>query len=116
MAPRRRRVRHDDGLRDPFPHDYPLQGDFLAQAKNRHTAIGKPIWWMALPSHGAIHGAGVFLITGSLTFGIAELIAHSIIDALKCEGRITYAQDQLLHVACKVAWLGPAIALQWGSA
>lgn len=86
--------------------DYPLQGDYLAQAKNRHTPAGaKGVWVHALASHAAIHGGFVGVITGSLSLGLAEAVAHALIDYAKCEGLINYHVDQALHVACKVAWV-----------
>lgn len=85
--------------------DYPLQGDFLAKAKNRANPIPGVPWYHGLLPHAAIHGGMVGLITGSLTLGIAEFVAHCFIDDAKCTGRISYDTDQALHVACKVAWV-----------
>lgn len=85
--------------------DYPLQGDFLAQAKNRNSAVGANIWKWALPAHAMIHGGCVALLTGSLVLGCLEALFHGWIDFLKCDNRITYGQDQFLHVVCKVIWV-----------
>ncbi|MBI1779459.1 MAG: DUF3307 domain-containing protein [Proteobacteria bacterium] len=90
--------------------DFPLQGEFLSQAKNRHTTIGKTYWPHALAAHSMIHGGLVALITGSVALGIAEAVAHGITDWLKCEGTLNLHQDQAIHIACKFAWLGLAIA------
>lgn len=87
-----------------FLADYPLQGEFLAQAKNRNTEIGKIFWKHALPAHAFIHGGFVALITGSLTLGVLEIIAHGYTDFLKCENKITLDQDQAIHIICKVVW------------
>lgn len=84
--------------------DYPLQGDFLANGKNRNTELGKIFWPYALPSHALIHGGTVFLITHSLPCAIAETIIHGVTDWLKCEKKISLFQDQLIHVLCKVLW------------
>lgn len=84
--------------------DYPLQGDFLAKAKNRLAAIPGVPWYQALGAHAFIHAAGVALITGNLWLGLGELVAHALIDDAKCSGRLNFNQDQALHVACKVAW------------
>lgn len=92
--------------------DYPLQGDFLAKAKNRANPIPGVPWYHGLLPHAAIHGGFVGVITGSLTLGVAEFIAHCVIDDSKCMGRISYNQDQALHVACKVLWV-LALAV-WG--
>jgi hypothetical protein len=91
--------------------DYPLQGDFIAQAKNRHTAPGALFWRWVLPTHGLIHGGFVALVTGSVLLGVAEAVAHSAIDYAKCEGWLSFDADQLLHLACKVCWA--AIAVWW---
>lgn len=86
--------------------DYPLQGDFLAQAKNRNTAIGKVFWPHALFAHSMIHGGFVMLLTGSIWMAMAELVIHGITDWLKCEGKITLNIDQAIHIGCKVIWAG----------
>lgn len=85
--------------------DYPLQGDFLAKAKNRANPIPGVPWFHGLLPHAAIHGGSVGIITGSVTLGLAEFVVHCIIDDAKCMGRISYNTDQALHVACKVAWV-----------
>jgi len=85
--------------------DYPLQGDFLAKAKNRALPIPGVPWWQALGAHAIIHGAAVAAITKSPALGIAETVIHAITDDLKCNGRLSYNQDQAIHLACKVLWL-----------
>lgn len=84
--------------------DFPLQGEFLSQAKNRNTAIGKTHWPFALFAHAMIHGGFVLLITGSLYFAILEVAFHAVTDFLKCDRMITLNTDQFIHLACKVAW------------
>lgn len=86
--------------------DYPLQGDFLARAKNHAAPIPGVPWWQAMGAHSLIHGGGVAIVTGSLYLGLAECVAHFLIDRAKCAGRIGYNMDQALHVACKLAWIG----------
>lgn len=93
--------------------DYPLQGDFLAKAKNRFAPIPGVPWYQALGAHAVIHGGFVLAITGSLTLGIAETVIHFLIDDAKCRGRVSYNTDQFLHVACKAAW---ALAIYSGAA
>jgi hypothetical protein len=92
--------------------DFPLQGEWLATAKNHklNPVKGQTVWPGALASHSLIHAAGVQLATGSYLLAGAEFVAHAIIDYVKCDGRLTYNQDQLAHVACKVAWAA-ALAL-----
>ena len=85
--------------------DYPLQGDFLAKAKNRHAPIPGVPWWQALTAHALIHAGGVFVVTGSLAFAAIELSAHWLIDNAKCSGRLTFNADQMLHVICKIAYV-----------
>ena len=86
--------------------DYPLQGDWLSKAKNYKLDLvpGEAIWPLALLGHAAIHGAAVYFITGSTGLAYAEFILHSTIDWMKCDGRLTYNQDQYAHVGCKLAW------------
>ncbi len=85
--------------------DYPLQGDFLAKAKNHRAPLSGIPWKQALFWHAVIHGGAVAGITGSLPLGLAEVLSHASIDWLKCDGRIGFNADQLLHVGCKVAWV-----------
>ena len=89
--------------------DYPLQGDFLARAKNRTAPIPGFPWWQALGAHAVIHGGFVGVITGIWWLGVAEAAAHFVIDDMKCRGRIGLNADQALHVACKLLWLSVAI-------
>jgi hypothetical protein len=84
--------------------DYPLQGDFLAQAKNRNTELGKLFWPHALAAHAIIHGGFVLVITGSIWMALAESFIHAGTDWLKCESKITLNVDQAIHIACKVVW------------
>jgi len=93
--------------------DYPLQGDFLAKAKNRAMPAHGVPWWQALGAHSLIHAGGVAFLTGSLPLGIVELIAHAAIDDSKCTGKISYNTDQLLHVACKLVYALTLFA--WGA-
>lgn len=84
--------------------DYPLQGDFLAQAKNRNTELGKSFWPHALAAHSFIHAGGVFMVTASLWMAIAEGLIHAATDWMKCEGRISLNVDQAIHIGCKLLW------------
>lgn len=91
--------------------DYPLQGDFLAKAKNRAAPISGVPWWQALGAHAAIHAGAVMLITGVIWLALLEFLAHCLIDDAKCRGRLSFNQDQGLHLACKVAWAALAVAV-----
>jgi hypothetical protein len=84
--------------------DYPLQGDFLAQGKNRHTEIGKVFWPHAIFAHSMIHGGFVALFTGSIWLGLAEVAVHAITDLLKCDNWIGLRFDQTIHIVSKIAW------------
>jgi len=84
--------------------DYPLQGGFLARAKNRLAPIPGVPFYQALGAHAVMHGGMVGLITGSLTLGLAETAIHALIDDAKCAGRLTFNQDQAAHIACKALW------------
>lgn len=84
--------------------DYPLQGDFLATAKNRHTDLGAVFWPHAIFAHSMIHGGFVALITGSVWLGVAEVIVHGITDLLKCDNWIGLRFDQTIHILSKFVW------------
>jgi hypothetical protein len=97
--------------------DYPLQGDFLARGKNASAPIPGVPWQTILASHALIHAGFVWLFTGSLWLGLAEFVAHALIDHAKCTGRLgsnperAFNIDQGLHVACKVLWAVIAVSL-----
>ncbi len=84
--------------------DYPLQGDFLSKAKNRTAPIPGVPWWQALGAHAVIHGGIVACITKRPLLGVAEALVHAITDDLKCRGKLTFNEDQAIHVGCKVLW------------
>lgn len=92
--------------------DYPLQGDFLARAKNRTAPIPGVPWQQALGAHALIHGGAVAYVTGLWWLGAAETIAHALIDDAKCRGRIGFNGDQALHANCKLLWVGLAMLTQ----
>jgi hypothetical protein len=91
--------------------DFHLQGDYIAKQKARRHADNQSVWIVALTAHCVIHGGGVWLVSGSLAFGFAELILHAVIDLGKGEGKFGLVTDQLLHVACKLAY---ALVLGFG--
>lgn len=94
--------------------DYPLQGDFLARAKNQAAPIPGVPWWQALGAHAMIHAGGVFWITNSLNLAALEFIGHALIDHAKCKGQIGYNTDQALHVAMKVFYAVAVIGAMYG--
>jgi hypothetical protein len=81
--------------------DFPLQGDFLAKAKNRHSPMPDIPWELAMFSHCLIQALGVFLITQSLALAGTELCLHFLIDCAKNEGKTSFFTDQMLHYLCK---------------
>ena len=85
--------------------DYPLQGEFLSRAKNRANPVPGVPWYQALAAHSIIQGGLVGLVTGSLWLGLAETVAHAVIDDAKCTGKLAFNQDQALHIACKIVWV-----------
>ena len=92
--------------------DFPLQSDFMARGKNRHTpAFNVPagqtpqaIWPWVLSAHAAVHAGAVALATGSVAWGCVEFVLHWIIDWLKCENVTGIHADQALHVLCKCGY------------
>lgn len=97
--------------------DFPLQGEWLAKHKaaniqrelwsqgERETVWTRnPLWPWALGAHAMIHAGGVALITSNIWLGLFELLAHATIDYLKCRNKLTFGQDQLLHIGCKVLY------------
>lgn len=95
-----------------FVADYALQSDFMAKEKNPwhkpdHVPPGQTpqrFWPWVLTAHAAIHGGAVALATGSIALGIAETVAHWLIDLAKCAGLTGIHTDQALHLLCKAAW------------
>ena len=87
--------------------DYPLQGDAIAVGKNRNVNKahhGVP-WFHWLTAHACTHAMAVGLMTGNVWLGLAEFIAHFIIDFGKCEKWFGLEVDQILHVLCKILWV-----------
>lgn len=97
-----------------FIADFPLQGDWLAKAKNHTLELipGERIWLVSLFGHAYIHAMFVYLITGMYFVALAELTTHMWIDYGKSDGKFTYNQDQFLHLWCKVVWAAAFTGLQ----
>ena len=85
--------------------DYPLQGDFLAKAKNHKNGIIGVPFYIPLVCHSLIHSGGVYFCTGNIHFAFTELFLHTIIDYFKCDGAFGFQTDQILHVICKLIYL-----------
>jgi hypothetical protein len=99
--------------------DFWAQSDALAQMKNRNrpnTRVptgqkAQVMWPYALTAHALHHGAAVAVVTGSVPLGIAETVAHWLIDFGKCENYYGIHVDQAMHIVCKIAW--SALAWKW---
>lgn len=93
-----------------FLADFPLQGEFLARFKNPKDSLhddnrfGEGSWRWGLWGHAIIHGGLVYFATGMMSLGIAEAVAHAIIDKRKVENKLSFHQDQWLHIAFKALW------------
>lgn len=80
--------------------DYGLQSAYMATNKRN------PI---VLLAHSLIHGAIVDQalrqngVANSTRYAVAEVIAHTAIDAAKSRGWLCESSDQALHVLCKIA-------------
>lgn len=104
--------------------DFPLQGHFLAEGKNRFHPLADVPWFWCLGAHAAVHAgfvwvftvlSGLFalphgvadlslLMTTGAFLGLLEFLSHFMIDDLKCMGRFSFNTDQLLHLGCKAVW------------
>jgi hypothetical protein len=87
-----------------FVCDFPLQGDFLARAKDPTNPIPGVPWSWCMLAHGMIHAGAVYVVLGSYTCAMLELVAHQAIDIAKCGKKINFWQDQMLHILCKMVW------------
>ena len=58
-----------------FVCDYPLQSEFIAVGKSplKSPHCGVP-WYYIMAGHAFTHGAGVFIVTGSVWLGIASRV------------------------------------------
>lgn len=83
--------------------DFGLQNDFIAKFKAPQSA---PFWFHVMIGHCSMHALGVLLITQNPRLAIAEFCAHFVIDYFKCKQRLSFNQDQSLHILCKLAWWG----------
>jgi len=91
--------------------DYPLQGDFLAKAKDVTKPLPSVPWYWAMSAHAMIHAGAVFAVTGSLVLAFCEFLLHWVLDEAKCLGLLSFSQDQIGHILCKIAWSALAGAM-----
>lgn len=87
-----------------FLADYPLQGDFLARAKNRYTSIPGVPWWQAMAAHCGIHAGFVYLLTSCWPLALLEFAVHWVTDWAKCRRDIGFNFDQAIHIVSKAVW------------
>jgi len=91
--------------------DFVLQGEVMGSGKSRRRNLRAeygpefPPWYAWLFAHGLTHGGAVYLVSGIWYLGVVESVLHVGIDHLKCEGRLSFNQDQALHFACKLGYL-----------
>ena len=93
-----------------FLADFPLQGDKMAVEK----CPGKDVtldwrWWLS--AHAGTHGLVVSVLTGIPLLGVAEMIAHGLIDYGKCRFGYKLIVDQAMHWVCKLIWVGCVVAI-----
>lgn len=92
--------------------DYAGQGDFMAKAKNPASPIPGVPWIPVMAAHCAMHGAAVALLTGVWWLFFSEALAHFVTDVAKCQGKLSFAADQIIHIGCKIIWVIPIVALK----
>lgn len=88
-------------------------GDFWAQSEAMRQAKGWTaqiksgdvlVWPYALTAHALMHGGAVWLLTGNVWLGFAEVVCHWCIDYGKCSHWYNVHVDQSAHIACKMVW------------
>lgn len=101
-----------------FICDFSLQTQFMAEGKSpvNGSRLGVPWYWTML-AHSWVHGGGVALATKSTFLGLLEIICHFVVDYTTCIYKAKYPHqifyidhDQLLHLFCKLVWIGLMIA------
>ena len=89
--------------------DFPLQGKYVARAKNPVDPLPHTPWQHVMTAHAFMHAGGVYMVLGIWWIAALEFVSHFAIDYYKCRGELTYRQDQYFHMACKVLWVLLAI-------
>ena len=84
--------------------DFVLQSDRMAVEKYPGSDVTLP-WPYWLTAHSACHGLLAAWITGIPALGVAEWVAHWLIDHGKCRNLFNLAIDQALHIISKVIWV-----------
>lgn len=95
--------------------DFPLQGEYLSQAKRHDSRYGQNgFWFFALTAHALIHAAMVGLAirlvfpqlgnAGTAVMAL-EFVWHWSTDLAKARGAIGMKTDQLFHFTAKGCWV-----------
>lgn len=94
--------------------DFALQTDAIAKGKNRHNVDRSRVppgqkfcacWPYFLTAHALIHAGAVWAATGIWWIGLIEMVAHWVIDFIKCENWTNPHQDQALHFVCRIVYV-----------
>jgi hypothetical protein len=91
--------------------DFAVQPEAMGAGKSRRRHLAGefsaslPPWYAWLFGHAFVHGGMVWLITGSWLIGCLEVALHAFIDHLKCEGQLSFNQDQALHILTKFLYV-----------
>lgn len=83
--------------------DFGLQNDFIAKFKVPGSA---PFWYHVMMAHCAMQALGVMVVTHNSKLALAEFATHFAIDYFKCLKKLSFNQDQALHLICKLIWFG----------
>ena len=83
-----------------FTVDYQFQSDAIAVGKNFsiHKAHLSVPWYYWMLSHASTHGLAVYLVTQNIWATVFQIVAHFIIDTMKCSKKLTIHQDQAMHL------------------
>lgn len=90
--------------------DFALQSQWMVHNKGPAPRRSEPdkaahlVWPYVLGSHSLIHGGAVALATGMVWLGIAETVAHWLLDYGKARQLYNFHIDQCLHIGCKFIW------------
>lgn len=84
--------------------DFPLQGDFMAKAKNQASPIAGIPPYLILSFHCFLHSAAVYYLTGSKYVALFEFVTHFLLDFHKNRGNISFSQDQANHIMLKAIY------------
>jgi len=96
--------------------DFVLQGEVMGGGKSRRKSLeeahgpGFPPWYYWLSAHALTHGGAVYLVSGLWQLGAIESALHGLIDHMKCEGRLSFQQDQGLHAVCKLGYIAVLVS------